>query len=272
MGTLVFYISKILRPLFTSPLCICLILCFWSLLRLKSSSPFQRWLKGISLGVLMLTTLASLPILTRWLSRLYEVPLSQIDEVLARGPYGAILVLGGTVDPVASRPGFVEGNDSFERLTAAATLHRAGAAPLVIVSGGTGSLTFPKEKEGPYMAELLELMGVPRTNIIIEFTSRNTYENILYSKKILETLHSTDTSGSPHSAPVLLVSSAWHLPRAIAICKKQGIPVQAFSVDSQAEPLLLPADLFPDAWALTRTTRLIREWIGLAFYKVLGRM
>ena len=122
------------------------------------------------------------------------------------------------------------------------------------------------------MAELLELMGVPRTNIIIEDTSRNTYENILYSKKILGTLHFSDASGNPHSAPVLLVSSAWHLPRAIAICKKQGLQVQAFSVDSQAEPLLLPADLFPDAWALTRTTRLIREWIGLAFYKVLGRM
>jgi len=272
MGTLVFYISKILRPLFTSPLCICLILCFWSLLRLKSSSPFQRWLKGISLGVLMLTTLASLPILTRWLSRLYEVPLSQIDEVLARGPYGAILVLGGTVDPVASRPGFVEGNDSFERLTAAATLYRAGAAPLVIASGGTNSLTFPKEKEGPYMAELLELMGVPNTAIIIEDTSRNTYENILNSKAILHTLRTSDAAGVPSSAPLLLVSSAWHLPRALAICRKQGLAVHPFSVDSQAEPLLLPADLFPDAWALTRTTRLIREWIGLAFYKVLGRM
>ena len=272
MGTLMFLISKIMRPLFTSPLCICIILCFWALLLLKTSSPFQRWLKGISLGVLMLTTLASLPIFTRWISRLYEVPLSQIDEVLPRGPYGAILVLGGTVDPVASRPGFVEGNDSFERLTAAASLYRAGAAPLVIVSGGTGSLTFPLQKEAPYMAELLELMGVPRKDVIIENTSRNTYENIINSKKILQTLHSSDASGSPHSAPVLLVSSAWHLPRAIAICKKQGLPVHPFSVDSQAEPLLLPADLFPDAWALTRTTRLIREWIGLAFYKVLGRM
>uniref|UniRef100_A0A7C3E8X8 Uncharacterized protein n=1 Tax=Gracilinema caldarium TaxID=215591 RepID=A0A7C3E8X8_9SPIR len=55
-------------------------------------------------------------------------------------------------------------------------------------------------------------------------------------------------------------------------CRKQGLVVQPFSVDSQTEPLLLPADLFPDPWALHRSTRLIREWIGLAYYRLLGRI
>ena len=269
MGTLLFYISKILRPLLTSPLCISLVLGLWVILRLRSRTRFQRWLKGITLSLLTLTTLASLPIVVRLVSRAYEVPLSQFDTVMAGAPYSAILVLGGTVDPAASRPGLVEGNDSFERLSAAASLYRAGAAPIVIASGGSGSITFPDQKEAPYMAELLQLMGVPENAILIEKSSRNTHENILNSMELLREL---STEGELPEKPVLLVSSAWHLPRALAICTKQGLSVRAFSVDSQAEPLLLPADLFPDAWALHRSTRLFREWLGLVAYRLLGRL
>jgi len=292
MGTLAFYLSKILRPLFTSPLPICLFISLWALIALKPRSTLQVWLRRIGTIIIFGTILLSLPIMARILSQWYEVKRTHIDEVLARGPYRAILVLGGTIDPVASEPGLVEGNDSFERLTATATLYRAGAAPLVIASGGTNSLTFPKQKEAPYMAELLEFMGVPKKAVIIEDTSRNTYENIIYSKAILDTLRDTknDTADTeapdlkpdlkpglkpgitPNHGSILLVSSAWHLPRAMAICRKQGLDVQPFSVDSQAEPLLLPADLFPDPWALHRTTRLIREWIGLAYYRLLGRI
>ncbi|WP_304224043.1 YdcF family protein [Gracilinema caldarium] len=269
MGTLVFYISKILRPLVTSPLCIALAFALWVILVLRAQTRFQRWLKGISLAGLGIVTLLSLPIVTRLLSKLYEVPLSQIDEVMTASPYRAILVLGGTVEPVSSRPGLAEGNDSFERLTAAARLYRAGAAPVVIASGGSGSITFPDKKEAPYMAELLELMGVPKRAIITEAASRNTYENIIYSKKLLEGLAD---GGQLPAQPVLLVSSAWHLPRALAISQKAKLPAIPFSVDSQAEPLLLPADLFPDAWALTRSTRLIREWLGHIAYRLLGRL
>ncbi|MCX7655057.1 MAG: YdcF family protein [Treponemataceae bacterium] len=269
MGTLIFYISKILRPLLTSPLGIGMVLSFWVLLLLRGRNQLQRWLKGISLTSLALVTGLSLPIVTRLLSQLYEVPLSQIDDVLAGAPYSAILVLGGTVDPAASRPGLVEGNDSFERLIATARLFRLGIAPTVIASGGSGSITFPDEKEAPYMAELLQLMGVPASAIVVEATSRNTYENIINSIAILK---GRSPNGKLPEQPILLVSSAWHLPRALAICKKVGLSVKAFSVDSQIESLMLPADLFPDAWALTRSTRLLREWLGLIAYRLLGRL
>ncbi|MFQ3547689.1 MAG: YdcF family protein [Termitinemataceae bacterium] len=266
MGTIVFYISKILRPIFTSPLCIGLIIAFWALVVLQAQTELQRRLKTLALAVLSLITLASLPIVTRIVSQAYEIPLSELDETLAAGPYQGILVLGGTVDPVASRPGFAEGNDSFERLSAAATLYKHGAAPLIIASGGTGSLTYPDRKEAPLMGELLELMGVPTQAILLESQSRNTFENILYTKELLQ------SRGNPPGSRILLVSSAWHLRRALAICNKVGLDVHPFSVDSQAEPLLLPADLFPDAWALYRSTRLLREWVGILAYRLLGRL
>ncbi|AEJ18285.1 YdcF family protein [Gracilinema caldarium] len=292
MGTILFYISKILRPLFTSPLPVCLGFALWALIVLKPRNRLQIWLRRIGLCIILGTSVVSLPLVVRLISQWYEIPRSftgaTLDELTARGPYRAILLLGGTVDPVASQPGQVEANDSFERIVTAAALYRAGAAPVIIASGGSGSITFPDQREAPYMAELLEFMGVPKNVVIIEEKSRNTYENIIYSKAILETLRDTknDTAGAevsdrtadhspdgrPDQAPVLLVSSAWHLPRAMAICRKQGLDVQPFSVDSQAEPLLLPADLFPDPWALQRTTRLIREWIGLAYYRLLGRI
>jgi uncharacterized SAM-binding protein YcdF (DUF218 family) len=273
MGTIVFYISKILRPFFTSPLPISLFIALWALIVLKPRNNLQTWLRRIGLCIILGTSLVSLPLVVRLISQWYEVPRSfseaSLDELAARGPgfYRAILLLGGTVDPIASRPGQVEVNDSFERITAAAQLYRAGLAPFVIASGGSGSITFPDQREAPYMAELLNDLGVPPQALIIEDTSRNTYENILYSKAIL-----SERSMLSELKPVLLVSSAWHLPRALAICKKQGLPAVPVSVDSQAEPLLLPADLVPDPWALYRFTRLLREWIGLAAYRILGRL
>lgn len=268
MGTVAFYLSKILRPLLTSPLPLCLFMSLWALMLLKPFSPFQTWLRRIGILVILGTAVLSLPLVARILSQWYEVKRTQIDEIISRGPYGAILVLGGTVDPIASASGHVEGNDSFERLTAAAALYRAGAAPLVIASGGSNSLTAPHQKEAPYMAELLELMGVPKKAIIIEAMSRNTHENILYSKRIIETAVPLPQK----DRPVILVSSAWHLKRALAVCRTQGLAVEPVSVDSQAEPLLLPADLVPDPWALYRCTRLIREWLGFFYYRLLGRL
>jgi uncharacterized SAM-binding protein YcdF (DUF218 family) len=71
---------------------------------------------------------------------------------------------------------------------------------------------------------------------------------------------------------VVLVTSAWHLPRSAAIFRKAGFDFERCPVDSLAEAPLYPADLFPDAWALTRFTRMLREWIGIAAYGIMGRL
>ncbi len=263
LKTIIFYISKLLRPILFSPLTLMLIMVYWALIILKARNHTQKIIKDITFCFVIVVTILSLPVTVCFLAPMYEIPRSDIETVKATGRYDAILVLGGMIDPVSSKAHNIEINDCFERLTAAAELYHTGVAPLIIVSSGSGNIAYPDQKEAPFMTELLQLMEVPGTAIIQENKSRNTHENIVYSKKILEDLHLSN---------ILLVTSAWHLPRAIAICKKQGIAVTPYSTDSLAEPLTLPVDIFPDAWALQRSTRLIREWIGIIAYRLLGRL
>ncbi len=171
---------------------------------------------------------------------------------------------------MTSKPGAIEGNDSFERVVAAAELYRQKAAPRIIVSSGSGSMSYPLAKEAPYSAEFLEFMGVPASVIQIEDKSRNTYENAVYTKALI--VHDGTPGRAGKTPKIALVTSAWHMRRAAAIFRKQGIDFDPVAVDSLAQPLEMPNDLFPDAWALTRTTRILREIIGYVAYRFMGRL
>lgn len=155
------------------------------------------------------------------------------------------------------------------RELAAAELYRKGAAPIVIASGGTGSLSYADRREAPFMAEFLELMGVRRNAVVIEDKSRNTFENAVYSKAYLE---KREGSGNAKPGRIILVTSAWHQRRASAIFRKAGIDFYPYSVDSLVAPFMLPSDLFPDAWALTRSTRILIEMAGFVAYRIMGRL
>jgi uncharacterized SAM-binding protein YcdF (DUF218 family) len=242
-SSLFFYLSKVLRPVLTSPLFICFLFCAIALLRLHAKNRLERVFRAVALG------------------HFWEYPLSDVGPFRASGPYDAIVVLGGALDPVSSRPGRIEGNDSFERLVGAAELYRSGVAPLVVASGGTGSLTWPDKKEAPVMAEFLNLMGVPYSVIREESESRNTRENALFSKKLL---------AKAGVKRFVLVTSAWHMRRSAAIFKKAGLDFSGYSTDSLAGPLELPSDCIPSARALSRSTRLLREMAGFVAYRLAG--
>lgn len=268
MSTAVFYISKILRPILASPLFIALLLILIALIALKAKTIGQRATKILALVALGGITLFSEPFVATGLARLWEYPRTSLAEFSGRNSYAAIVLLGGSLDPVTSKPGAIEGNDSFERVVSTAELYRNKAASRIIVSGGSGSLAFPDAREAPYLAEFLKFMGVPASAIQIEDKSRNTYENAVYTKRLLV----SDMSGAQQKSRVALVTSAWHMRRAAAIFRKAGIDFDSYSVDSLAQPLQMPTDLFPDAWALTRTTRILREMIGYIAYWMMGRL
>ncbi|MFA6508767.1 MAG: YdcF family protein, partial [Treponemataceae bacterium] len=113
------------------------------------------------------------------------------------------------------------------------------------------------------MANILETMGVPRSALILESESRNTFENAQYSKKALE------AAGAKR---IVLVTSSWHMRRSAAIFKKAGIDFTPYAVDTLMEYFGVPGDYLPDAGALDNSTRIIREQIGYAVYRVLGRL
>ena len=105
------------------------------------------------------------------------------------------------------------------RAHAAAKLYLEGIAPLVIITGGvTEPYLHPVNIKG--MAIILQGMGVPSENIIIENRSTDTYLNGLETTKILKRLELKD---------VILVSHEYHLFRLVSVFEKLGINVYAYS-------------------------------------------
>ncbi len=171
----------------------------------------------------------------------------------------AIVVLGGATRGDTHMSSRADLNDRADRLTHAALLYRAGKAPRVLFSGGSGTGGRP---EADQMEEYLLLMGVPAQAILLERASTDTRENAVYSAQLLRKhgLHS-----------VLLVTSAFHMPRARALFEREGLEVMPAPTDFQrtTAPPAVPRWL-PTADDLQRSTTAIREYAGLLYYRFRG--
>ena len=226
--------------------------------------------------VLVLIALAVL-----WLASSRYVAYSLIRDLETRYPplapgqqADAIVVLGGGTrggDP--PRP-IVEVNEAGDRLLYGAVLYHAGAAPIVLVTGGSIEWLTP-EGVGPEandMSSLMGLLGVPSEALWLESRSRNTFENALFSREMLA------DAGMDN---ILLVTSAMHMPRSVPLFEAQGLRVTPAPTDflvSDAEwqhlwrggPTSTLINLLPNVEYLTYTTRALKEYIGLVVYGLQG--
>jgi len=176
----------------------------------------------------------------------------------------AAIILGGALgQPLPPRidAGLSEASD---RILHAARLYRAGKVKLIPVSAGNLPW-FPAVKpEAELIKELLVEWGVPEKAIELGSASRNTYENAQEIRQIWE------RSGLKSA---LLLTSASHMPRAIAVFRRAGLVVTASTADVQILDVDTADRLFawlPDVSALAITTKAAREWIGLLTYRLLG--
>ncbi|MEA1989840.1 MAG: YdcF family protein [Pseudomonadota bacterium] len=132
----------------------------------------------------------------------------------------------------------------------------------VIFTGGSGSITLQDtDGEGALARSILTTIGIQPERLIIESRSRNTYENFKFTKPLLP-----KTQGN-----YLLVTSAFHMPRAVGIARIQGVNVIPYPVDyrTNADELrVFDFDLFDHLKALEPAWR---EWIGLTVYYLTGK-
>ncbi|MEZ4520008.1 MAG: YdcF family protein [Chloroflexota bacterium] len=186
----------------------------------------------------------------------------------------AIVVLGGgsrSGDP--PRP-IIEINEAGDRLLYGAYLYREGKADHVLLTGGSIEWLTPDEieTEAMDMGGLMEFLGVPEDALWLEMRSRNTYENALYSREML------DEAGVDR---ILLVTSAMHMPRSVALFEQQGLDVTPAPTDflvSQAEwDYLWTTDiraqlvnLMPNAEYMAYTSRALKEYMGILVYGLRG--
>ncbi len=182
-------------------------------------------------------------------------------------PAEAIVMLAGVVGLPAPPRVSTDLTAAADRILHAARLYRAAKAPIIIVAGGN---IFPQPGVKPetyYVAQLLQEWGVPKHAILTEDNSRNTYQNALESKQILE---------ERDIGKILLVTSALHMPRALAVFQSLGIDAIPAVTDIIIAKYDLPdtrpavLDWLPNVQSLLLTTLAIRERLGMWAYRWLG--
>lgn len=178
------------------------------------------------------------------------------------GHVAGIVYLGGAIDPLlSSAHGRAAIGEAAERLTTTAELAGRYPGARIILSGGIGRLLTEGSRPEAYWAErLLAHLGVAPGRMALDATSRNTIENAVNSRRIAE----------PKPGETwLLVTSAFHMPRAVACFEKAGFAVLPYPVDFRARPADLWQPTDSVAAGLSRTDTAVHEWLGLLGYHLL---
>lgn len=176
----------------------------------------------------------------------------------------AIILLGGGVNdlvPDLSGRG-VPTEGMLPRVVTAVRLQRRLGIP-VLVSGG--AVFDGRTPEAVIVKRFLIDLGVPENKILTESKSRDTVENARFSKEILKR-HGLHTP--------LLVTSAYHMRRSVMAFRRAGLevtPVPAqFLTSSETAPTTW-ADWLPSADSLNDSSRALREYLGILFYRLGGQ-
>ncbi len=263
MENMFIFLSKLL-PIFLYPLSLAALLLIGGLLIRK-----PQWRKRAIFLATLLIWLGGNGWVTGALLKSLEwqyLPLENIPNA------DIIVVLGGGTQPhLYPRPG-PELDDAGDRIIYGAQLYREGKAPLILVTGGHLPWSFSPQGAAQEMADLMTFMGVPENAILLEEESANTYENAIFTKNILAPRGITR---------IILVTSAFHMPRSVAVFEKQGFEVIPAPTDfivtqfdqtlpfSQVWPNYL-FSLFPSAGNLDQTTLALKEYLGILTYWARG--
>ncbi|MBK8567502.1 MAG: YdcF family protein [Saprospiraceae bacterium] len=143
-------------------------------------------------------------------------------------------------------------------------LYKTGKVKKLLLTGGSGDILQKNPSEGEEMRKFLLDIGVPESDIIVEGGSRNTWENAVFSKQMLDEKHPNER--------YLLITSAWHMRRSIGCFEKAGVAFTPFSVDflSERDRWAPENCLVPDRIGFYLWEMMIKEWVGCIMYRLKG--
>ena len=250
-----FFISKILSFLITPILWIFTLLLFAFI----SKNPKRK--KRCLIGAVVLFYFFSNTFLLNEVSRLWEIPATPYKELKT---YDVGIVLSGMLryDIAMDRIQFESGAD---RLFQAVELYKTGVIKKILITGGSGNIESAYVKEALFARRYLLTIGIPDKDIWIESDSRNTRENAVFTKQLIDKKEYMD-------GKFLLITSARHMRRSLACFKKVGINAEPYSVDRDTGPVRRFSLYFliPNAETLVKWESIFHEWIGLLVYKIKG--
>lgn len=218
-----------------------------------------RWL-GRQIAASLLTSLAAVILFVALFTSTGAWALQQLEARYPRpvlpGTVDCMIVLGGAFDlEVTAGRGGMEMNQSADRFIEAARLARLYPAAKILVSGGDGSFSGRYKGDGELAVEFFSAMGVDPSRIIRETASRNTRENVGDSKMLL---------ARNSLKNCLLITSAYHMPRAKALFGKAGVETIPWPTDYRSSGLVrLGLDFTQPTLNSQLTSTAAREWLAL---------
>lgn len=185
-------------------------------------------------------------------------------ELAANEKYNAGILLAGFVGfQYKTKQGHY--GAASDRLIQSIRLYKLGHIKKILITGGSGNPFRQEYKEADFVKEQLIEMGIPAEDVIKENKSRNTFENAVYTKQLLDSLQIKE--------PFLLITSAMHMKRSQMVFEKAGVQTTAYPCNFNAIPN--PQTFFqiivPSYDALKGWDNFLKEAVGVLMYKITGK-
>lgn len=249
------YLHKIL-PLFVMPLGIALMLV------LAGIWFRRRALLWCGLAVLWLS---STPLVSGTAARIMDGKAEHGRPADAQASDAIVVLSEGRM--VAPGPAAVSEWSDGDRFFGGVVLFKAGKAPLLVFTGGAAPWEPGARLEGEVLAGFAAGMGVPDSQILRTRPVATTAEEALAVAALLRARSPSPSTPLPRPR-VLLVTSAYHMPRAQRLFERAGITVIPYPVDfkTSSSARLSVLDFFPSGAALAQTETAMREGYGRLYY------
>ena len=244
------YLSKLL-PHLLYPITIIFFLLIWAVVS-KRRLP--------ALLALLLLLITSSPIVSNQMIAYIDgqEPKKSIEDFNAAD---SIVVLSGMISPIMTNKGIGYEWGDPDRFFGGVELIKAGKAKTIIFTGGIRPWQTKIKPEGQILAKFAEEFGVPISQIMVTKDVLNTQDE---ARAVRELLTQNNTN------KIILVTSAFHMPRASKLFQKEGIEVQTYSVDYKTDITdITPIDFLPSADAFYMFQLSLRELIGRAYYRLI---
>ncbi len=257
METIVWVLSKVLWMLVNPSNGLLILLLVGTILLFTDRGKWGRRLITFVSSVILILAVFQL-------DRVLLLPLENrftIPEPLPRAVDGIIVLGGGEDARITHARGQVALLDAAERLTSFVELSRLYPEAKLVFAGGAGALNEQRFKGADAARKLFEQLGLDSGRVQFESNSRNTLENAQNAFALV-------TPQKEESW--ILITSAWHMPRAVGVFRNIGWPVIPYPVDFSTSGEIQYGLDFYGLSAVPAFTWVLREWVGIAAYWLMG--
>jgi uncharacterized SAM-binding protein YcdF (DUF218 family) len=259
-----FYVAKVLWVLLQPSTLIALLIAYGSILIWTGWARWGR--RFVSIGAILLLIAGLSPLGNALILPLEDrFPRTDLDQP---PPPTGFIVLGGAEDRLVGLARKAPTlNEAGERIVETVVLARKFPEAKIAFSGGDAGILYASDSEAVGTKHMLTDMGIAPDRLILEANARDTYENAVYLKAELDRL-----SLLGFGKRWVLITSAYHMPRAMGAFRKAGFEVEPWPVDYRTRgsaDLTRPFDKVSEG--LRRVDVATREWVGLLAYRLAGR-